>query len=194
MQAIAQALRQYVAELQALMTGRLSRARLTQMQAVLEQLADVVQQANELVLHGRLSLEGDLWPEVDEDYDEETDAMDQQERDFLMSCRDALEDAGVSRQARGDAMARLERQFQGRIPEKYEIVDYVQVELRRQAPHFWSQGTPGTPPTPAPTAREARKGAAPVDVRLTEEEQQKKPEERLTLFRQREAAARGQQR
>lgn len=90
--------------------------------------------------------------------------MDQQERDQLMLYRDAIEDAGIARQARADALGRLERHFQGQTPDSIDVHSFVRNDLRRQAPHFWEQGRPGTPgpavqgsPPSGASAREQRK-------------------------------------
>jgi hypothetical protein len=106
---------------------------------------------------------------------------------------------GLRPEARRDARIRAQKHFQkhfeGRDFDGIDVRSYLDQDLRRQAPRFWLQGTSGTPQTPAPgpTGQEARKGTSQVDVRLTEEEQKKGPQERMNIFRQREAAARGQQ-
>jgi hypothetical protein len=92
---IEETIHEYVTKLSQLTTGPLSRQRVTQMQEVLQQLGDQVEQAGEL-LRGRVDLTGDLWPEVDDIEDEETDAMDQKERDQLLLYRDAIDDRLIS--------------------------------------------------------------------------------------------------
>ena len=117
--------------------------------------------------------------------------MDQKERDLLKLFIYAVVDAGVTGHARDDAVARLETHFAGHEPDAIDVHSYARGDLRRQAPHFWRQDTPGMPRTslPDPTARDVRKGAAPVEVHLTEEEQTKLPTERLTIIREKQAAA-----
>jgi hypothetical protein len=118
--------------------------------------------------------------------------MDQKECDRLMLFRDAIEDAGVARQAQEDALRRLETHFVGQEPDSTDVHSYARGELKRVAPHFWRQDTPGTSTMPAPgqDGREACKGASQVDVQLTEEEQKKLPHVRMTIARERQAAAR----
>jgi hypothetical protein len=83
MQPLEQTIRQYVTQLHALTTGRLSRARLTQMQAVFDHLGAVLQQASAL-WRGRVDLTDDLWPEADDEDNEENATMDQKERARLL--------------------------------------------------------------------------------------------------------------
>ena len=103
----------------------------------------------------------------------------------------AIQDAGVSSQAQEDALRRLETHFAGQEPDSIDVHSYARGELKRQAPHFWPQGTSGTPRTPAASqhGQEAGKGASQGDVQLTDEELKKLPHERMTIARQRQAAA-----
>jgi hypothetical protein len=102
-----------------------------------------------------------------------------------------IDDAGVAPLAKEDALTRVERYFEGQEPDAIDVRSYLDTTLRRQARHLWPQGASGTPTMPAPgqSGREVRKGAAQGDVQLTDEEYKKSPQARMTIARQRQAAA-----
>ena len=149
-------------------TRPLTRDTLARMRQTVEHLGDLLHQADAMV-RGRLDLTDDLWPELDEDDDEE-DGMAQSERDRLLMFRDAIEDAGVSRGAREDALRRMEQHFADRDVDRIDARSFLDTQLRRQAPHLWPQGALSSAPASAPappaqTAREQRK--APLKRALT---------------------------
>ena len=63
--------------------------------------------------------------------------MDQKEEERLMLFRDAIEDAGVTREARRDALQRLKAHFAGQEPDSIDVHSYARDDLKRVAPHFW---------------------------------------------------------
>jgi hypothetical protein len=89
-------------------------------------------------VRGKLSLEGDLWPEDDMDmYDEETEAMTKAERDRLVMFMRAIVDAGVTPQAQEDALRWLEQHYEGQDPDAIDVRGYCDTTMRRQKSHYW---------------------------------------------------------
>jgi hypothetical protein len=150
------------------------------------------------LLRGRVDLPGDLWLEVDKEKSEEC-FMDQKERDRLLMFRDAIEDAGVTRQAREDALRRIETHFAGQEPDSIDVRSYVDGPLKRQARHLWPEDRARLSGAPVPggaerepSARERRKGE---DVPLPAEqraaiEKIENPTRRLTAWREAQTAER----
>jgi len=157
---------------------------------LVQHLAGVLDQASE-VLRGKLSLEGDLWPEVDEDESEEV-IMDQKERDRLVMLMHVIEDAGVVREAREDALRRLEHHFPGDV-DRIDARSYLDTTLRRQAPHLWPQAQPpravGMPPAPLRAGVDKPRRPQPIQLTAAQQEEADKlsPTARLTYVRELQA-------
>jgi hypothetical protein len=178
-------------DLQRAAQGQMSRAMVARMVPIAQRLTALLEEVHQAL---RPELVDVYEPETDLDY-EETE-MDPKERERLLLFRDAIEDAGVARQARGDALAHLEQYYAGKDPDSIEVHSYARSDMRRQKPHYWPRSTAGTPDTPAPTGREVRKEAAQTKVQLTsgqiEALSKLSASERLTEFRKMEAAQRQQ--
>jgi hypothetical protein len=123
----------------------LSPQRLARLQTLHQELAEVLTTAAK-TLHGGLPLEGALWPERDEDDDEET-RMDQQ---HVLMLIDALAEIGVAPQARQDARARARQSCGGHDVQEWAVRDFAQ-QRRKDAPHLCRQQASASTTAPAAT-------------------------------------------
>jgi hypothetical protein len=180
-----------IARLVELAGGRFSRERLARMQDVHEQLGDLFIQADAM-LRGRLDLRGDLSPELEtDDETEENDDMAQSERERLLLFMRVIDDADVRREAKQDALGRIEARFANEDVDGIAVRDFLDREVRRAAPHLWVQASsPVSRPGPGsgPPGAGPQKPRRPQPLQLTpaqEEELYKLPvAQRLTAYRE----------
>jgi hypothetical protein len=106
--------------------------------------------------------------------------------------RDAIEDSGVAKPAREDALRRLESHFADQDVDRIAARDHLERTLRRQAPHLWPQtSVPLPPPRPATTTgADKPRRPQPVELSPAQIEEAKKlpPNQRLTFYREIQAA------
>jgi hypothetical protein len=113
--------------------------------------------------------------------------------------RDAIEDSGVLKTAREDALSRLEGYFAKKDVDRIAARTYLDRELKAMAPHLWLQPqTPGgTPPPQAPAGSGQDKPRRPGPYIATPQEvaqlEGKSPIDVLTYAREQQAKARDQQ-
>jgi hypothetical protein len=112
-------MQRYVTELSRLLAGPLARGQFVRVREVHQHMGDLLAHVETLMAKGRRLTDGDWDDDVlddDDEDEEETEGMDHKERDRLLLFRDAIEDAGIARQARGDALTYLEQHYQGQDP------------------------------------------------------------------------------
>jgi hypothetical protein len=118
--------------------------------------------------------------------------MDQKERDRLVLLMHVIEDAGVAREAREDALRRLEHHFTGDV-DRIDARSYLDTTLRRQAPHLWPRPEPprsaGTPPAVTMAGPDKPRRPQPIQLTPAQQEEANKlpPTQRLTYVRELQA-------